>query len=211
MKEIGRLSKLEFLVVAEDSRSEFGSVLNDDSIRCILKGCPNMKSLALAGTKARTCQFTDESLSLIPRMCPKMEQLRLLKANRITDATIASFGDLKTLRVLHVSSCEKVTSKGLIECIEKTSKTIRNFRLSECKDVNMNLVDAWYEVASHRPMEKIKVFIEGLPKAELKTPPTNLKMEVKFQEDPKAAKGVTNGQPANIQPAQEGPVVVNHL
>jgi hypothetical protein len=181
MKEIGRLSKLEFLVVAEDSRSETGSVLNDDSMRYILRGCPAMKSLALAGTKSQTCQFTDDSMSLVSQLCSKIEQIRLLKANKITDKAIASFGELKILRVLHVSSCDDITSKGLIDCVKKSSKTIRNFRLSECKGVTTDFaIQPWIEIAKHRPNENIKVYIEGLEFAKIGHLPSNLKLEVKW-------------------------------
>ncbi|CAG2113895.1 unnamed protein product, partial [Medioppia subpectinata] len=51
LRPLAKLSSLEFLVLAEDSRNENESVLTDESLLPVLKGCANLKSLAIAGTK----------------------------------------------------------------------------------------------------------------------------------------------------------------
>ena len=179
LSQFAKLKNLEFLVLAEDSRNEKESVLTDESIIPVLKGCQQLKSLAIAGTKPNTCRFGYRSMSQIWRYCRKMEQLRFLNAHNIDDHCLAQMARIETLLVLHLSSMNTVTNRGVIDFL-KQSKRVRNFRVSDCPHVTEDIIDALVEVAKSRPNEKIKVFLEGMPVTrELDDMPTNLRIEIK--------------------------------
>ena len=179
LKEFSKLKNLEFLVLAEDSRNDSESVLNDDSILPVLRGCSQLKSLAIAGTKPNTCRFTNRTIGQIPRLCRNMEQIRFLNANNIDDYCLSQLATIPSLLVLHLSSMNSITDRGVID-FAKESKKVRNFRVSDCPNVTQNIIDVWIEVANNRPEERIKLFLEGMAiTRSLDDIPSNLRIEVK--------------------------------
>lgn len=179
LRHFAKLRNLEFLVLAEDSRNEDESVLTDESLIPVIKGCHKLKSLAIAGTKVKTCRFTHRSVSLIPKYCPNMEQIRFLNGHNILDETIVEFATLPTLHVLHLSSMAQITDKGIIEFL-KSAKKIRNFRVADCPHVTQDIIEPWIEIANNRPKEKLKVYLEGVPVTRaLNDLPSNLKLDIK--------------------------------
>lgn len=179
LKQFSKLRNLEFLVLAEDSRNDNESVLTDQSLIPVLKGCSKLKSIAIAGTKEKTCRFGHNSIALIPRYCKHMEQIRFLNAHNVEDQTLAELATIQSLLVLHLSSMNRITNKGVID-FAKDSPKIRNFRVSDCPLVTEDIIDQWIEVANNRSDDKIKVYLEGIKVTKsLDDLPSNLKIDVK--------------------------------
>jgi len=186
LKEFAKLKNLEFLVLAEDSRNEKESVLTDESLMPVLRGCSQLKSLAIAGTKANTLRFTNRSIGQIPRLCPHMEQIRFLNAHNIDDNCLTQLASIPSLLVLHLSSMNGITDAG-IKAFAKESKRVRNFRVSDCPNVTEDIIDVWIEVANNRSDERIKLFLESMNITKsLENLPPNLKIEVKAKAEGEA-------------------------
>jgi len=145
----------------------------------VIQGCNKLKSIAIAGTKVKTCRFTHRSIALIPKYCPFMEQIRFLNGHNVLDSTLKELATISTLLVLHLSSMARVTDKGIFEFLKKAKK-VRNFRVSDCPRVTEAIIEPWIEVAKARPHDKIKVYLEGVPVTRsLDGLPSNLKIDIK--------------------------------
>lgn len=199
LSEFAKLKNLEFLVLAEDSRHEKESVLTDESLIPVLKGCSQLKSLAIAGTKANTCRFGYRSMCLVGRYCRKMEQLRFLNAHHIDDHCLSQMAHIQTLLVLHLSSMNAVTNQGVVHFL-KHSKRVRNFRVSDCPNVTEEIIDTLIEVANSRTNDKIKVFLEGMAVTKvLDDLPSNLRIEIKERSE---GEPTPKPNPTLINPSQ---------
>ncbi len=180
LRQFAKLKNLEFLVLAEDSRNENESVLTDESLMPVIEGCNKLKSIAIAGTKVKTCRFTHRSIAMIPKYCPLMEQIRFLNGHNVLDETLAELATISTLRVLHLSSMARITDKGIINFVKIAKNSVRNFRVSDCPLVTEAIIEPWIEVAKSRPTEKIKVYLEGVAVTRsLDDLPSNLKIDIK--------------------------------
>ena len=192
LRELSKLKNLEFLVLAEDSRNENESVLTDESLLPVFRGCPKLKSIAIAGTKVNTCRFTNASIGQIRRLCTNIEQIRFLNAHQIDDQTLEQLATIPTLLVLHLSSMNGITDKG-ISHFAKISTKCRNFRISDCPNVTQTVIDYWIEAAKNRPNDKIKLFLEGMKVTkDLNNLPSNLKIEIKEHSDESEGKPIIN-------------------
>ena len=93
LDEFSKFKNLEYLALAEESLKNIATVLTDDSLLSMLKGCTKLKSLYLAGTKPDTLRVSIKTIRLIGRLCPNIKQLKFIRANSIFDSTLAGIGE----------------------------------------------------------------------------------------------------------------------
>ena len=166
LEEFAKFKDLEFLVFAEDSQNELQSVLTDQAILPVLKGCKKLQSICLAGTKFTTLRLTNKTILNINSFCPNLKQLKFFRAHLIDNATLYDLARIRSLEVLHLSSMCYLLNTG-IEYFAKNSPKCRNFLVHDCKSITDEIINYWIEAVKKRPNDKIKLYLkldEGMSK-----------------------------------------------
>ena len=165
LQELAIFKMLESLVLVETS---FGdkTVITDQTLIPILKGCSKLRFINLSGYKisrriGNTLKITNYFVESILRLCPRIKSIKLSGAHALDDNSLILMAKMPFLTRLHLLRMDGITDQGIIKFVQE-SKTIRNFQVKNCSKITENVREGWIELARLSPEERLERAIKDL-------------------------------------------------